>query len=164
MYKDLRIDFADKKSLANWSAELKCSEEDLIHAVLRIGNRAKSVNDFLILNRKKNESVKTSHFTYFCEDQIQKVWERASVIENMDSKIYRLDNCGAMIKNGLYLKGFSALSMGWEIDLIKPISQGGTYELRNLQALQWENKKAKADFFPFWKCKVSEDYKENYYL
>lgn len=55
MYEDFEIDLTDKENLANWCTELNCEEEDLIHAVLRIGNRVKSVNDFLILNRKKKE-------------------------------------------------------------------------------------------------------------
>lgn len=53
MYEAFEIDLTDKENLANWCIELNCEEDDLIHAVLRIGNRVKSVNDFLILNRKK---------------------------------------------------------------------------------------------------------------
>ena len=55
MYEDLKIDLTNKENLSNWCTELNCEEEDLIHAVLRIGNNVKSVNDFLILNRKKKE-------------------------------------------------------------------------------------------------------------
>lgn len=55
MYEDSKIDLTNKEDLANWCTELNCEEEDLIHAVLRIGNNVKSVNDFLILNRKKKE-------------------------------------------------------------------------------------------------------------
>ncbi len=53
MEEDSKIDITKKESLSKWSAELKCTEKDLIHAVLSIGNRVKSVNNFLIVNRKK---------------------------------------------------------------------------------------------------------------
>lgn len=55
MYEDSKIELTNKKNLAKWCTELNCEEKDLIHAVLRIGNNVKSVNDFLILNRKKKE-------------------------------------------------------------------------------------------------------------
>ena len=109
-------------------------------------------------------TIKKMYQPFFSESQIQKVWEKALIIENMDPRIYRLDNCGAVIKNTLYLKEFKALSMGWEIDLIKPGSKGGTDELSNLQALQWENKEAKGESYLFWKCIISGDKKGNYYL
>lgn len=102
--------------------------------------------------------------SFFSEYLIQKVWEKAMIIENMDPGIYRLDNCGALIKKALYLKEYKALSTGWKIDLIKPESKGGTDVLSNLQALQWENKEAKGEAYPFWKCIISWDNKGNYYL
>lgn len=101
---------------------------------------------------------------FFNEEQIKKVWEKALIIEDRDPELYRLDNCGALIKNEFYSKKLKALSLGWEIDLIKPLSIGGTIELCNLQPLQWENKKTKAESYPFWKCVVSFDNKGNYYL
>ena len=55
MNEDSKIDITNKEKLANWCTELNCGEKDLIHAVLRIGNNVKNVNDFLILNRKKKE-------------------------------------------------------------------------------------------------------------
>lgn len=36
-----------------WCEQLECTQEDLIQSVIRIGNSAKMVDDFLILNRRK---------------------------------------------------------------------------------------------------------------
>jgi 5-methylcytosine-specific restriction endonuclease McrA len=43
---------------------------------------------------------------------------------------------------------------GWEIDHIKPLSKGGTDDISNLQPLQWENNRHKADDWPDFECKV----------
>ncbi len=40
-----------------WCDLLECNEKYLRYAVLSIGNKASKVNDFLILNRLKNETV-----------------------------------------------------------------------------------------------------------
>lgn len=109
-------------------------------------------------------TIKKIYQPFFSEYLIRKVWEKALIIEDMDPGTYRLDNCGALIKKELYLKEYKALSEGWKIDLIKPESKGGTDELSNLQALQWENEGAKAEFYPFWECIVSGGRKGNYYL
>ena len=55
MTADIKIDLTNKESLKKWCTELKCNERYLIYAVLRIGNRVQSVDNFLILNRKKTE-------------------------------------------------------------------------------------------------------------
>ena len=52
MKENLRIDLSKKENLKHWCSELKCTEEDLVYAIFRIGNRVQSVNDFLIVNRK----------------------------------------------------------------------------------------------------------------
>lgn len=41
------------QELNYWCEMLECSQEDLIQSVIRIGNSAKMVDDFLILNRRK---------------------------------------------------------------------------------------------------------------
>ncbi|MCW3083958.1 MAG: hypothetical protein JWP12_1324 [Bacteroidetes bacterium] len=51
-----KIDISNKASIKQWSETLCCEEQDLIHAVLVIGNSAKIVNDFLILNRQKYDA------------------------------------------------------------------------------------------------------------
>lgn len=43
--------------IQKWCQLLECDEKYLRYAVLSIGNKASKVNDFLILNRLKNETV-----------------------------------------------------------------------------------------------------------
>lgn len=49
------IDITKKEELKRWSELLCCKEDDLIHAVLTIGNSAEIVDTFLYLNRKKDK-------------------------------------------------------------------------------------------------------------
>ena len=54
--KEFQIDISMPDQLAYWSEKLCCRQDDLVEAVLKIGNSARMVDDFLILNRKKNNS------------------------------------------------------------------------------------------------------------
>jgi 5-methylcytosine-specific restriction endonuclease McrA len=83
------------------------------------------------------------------------VWEKAEIIptENKDQK--RKDRCGAIIHWDKY-GDTTDTGFGWEIDHIKPVVLGGTDELTNLQALQWQNNRQKSDVYPGLKyCKIS---------
>ena len=51
--KETKINLQNKEAIKEWSVKLNCDEEDLIHAIMVIGNSAQMVDDFLILNRKK---------------------------------------------------------------------------------------------------------------
>jgi hypothetical protein len=77
----------------------------------------------------------------FTEDTIQKVWEKGFVASKYDPKIWRKDQCGAWIARSDYGKRNS--QYGWEINHIKPESEGGGNELSNLRLLQWENNASK---------------------
>jgi len=77
----------------------------------------------------------------FTEDTIQKVWEKGTVVPNNDPKVWRKDQCGAWIARNQY--GNRNSQYGWEIDHIKPESEGGGNELSNLRPLQWENNASK---------------------
>ena len=77
----------------------------------------------------------------FTEDTIQKVWEKGTVVPNNDPKIWRKDQCGAWIGRNQY--GNRNSQYGWEIDHIKPESEGGGGEVSNLRPLQWENNASK---------------------
>ena len=73
----------------------------------------------------------------FSEYTIQKVWEKGTIIPGNDSTQWRKDQCGAWIGRKSY--GDRDSQYGWEIDHIKPESEGGTDDLLNLRPLQWQN-------------------------
>lgn len=74
---------------------------------------------------------------------IQKVWEKGAVAPGYDPKDWRRDQCGAWMARNQY--GNRDSGYGWEIDHIKPVSDGGGDELANLRPLQWENNASKQD-------------------
>jgi hypothetical protein len=89
--------------------------------------------------------------TPFSDADIQMVWEKGQIVLGSDSKNYRKDACGALIKRSEY--GNVNSNLGWEIDHIKPLAANGTDDPSNLQPLQWDNNRYKGDNFPTWYCK-----------
>lgn len=98
------------------------------------------------------------------KELIQRVWDKGLILPGYDKDEYRTDHCGAIIKRDMYNNSSEALSMGWEIDRIKPISFGGTNDLSNLQPLQWENNRKKNEDFPSWSCCVKASDDKNIYI
>ena len=44
--------------------------------------------------------------------------------------------------------------LGWEIDHVQPVAKSGSDDVYNLQPLQWENNRGKADDYPSYSCAV----------
>lgn len=82
----------------------------------------------------------------FNDDIIDAVWEKASAIQGFDKDKFRRDCCGAIIAKDKY--GDIESSFGWQIDHVYPTSKGGTDELENLRAMQWQNNVSKSDDYP----------------
>lgn len=85
----------------------------------------------------------------FDDATIEAVWQKGVVEPQYPS--FRKDTCGASMQRTRYGQ---TEQWGWEIDHIKPVAQGGTDDLSNLQPLQWENNRHKSDNWPNWVCKV----------
>ena len=81
---------------------------------------------------------------------MQAVWDKGISIPSLDPEKWRKDACGAVICRPVY--GLLE-TVGWEVDHIKPVSEGGGDEIENLQPLQWENNRLKSDNWPDWKFK-----------
>ncbi len=79
----------------------------------------------------------------FSDEDIQKVWEKGSVVPNYDANVWRKDQCGAWIFRSEH--GNRSSVFGWEVDHITPQSNNGTDNLSNLRPLQWENNVRKQD-------------------
>lgn len=79
----------------------------------------------------------------FSEEVIQQVWEKGRVVSGNDPNVWRKDDCNAWMRRQDY--GNRDSQYGWEIDHIKPISEGGTDGLSNLRPLQWQNNAHKQD-------------------
>lgn len=99
-------------------------------------------------NRTFSTPADTNRKT-FSDDEIQKVWNKAKIIEGEDESVYRQDYAGAWIKRDEY--GNTESTLGWEIDHRKPVAKGGTDDLWNLDPLQWNNNRTKSDDYPNWK-------------
>jgi hypothetical protein len=76
----------------------------------------------------------------YSDETIQAVWDKAKIVDNNDSTIWRKDECGAWLQRTMY--GDRSSQYGWEIDLILP---QGSNDISNLRPLHWKNSIGKSD-------------------
>ena len=101
------------------------------------------------------------------EEQIQDVWNRATVVDGYDKSRYRKDACGAWIIRNKY--GDTDSLYGWQVDHIVPqsllrdkgFSESMINNSLNLRALQHENNASKHDDYPSYTAVVTSEGTEN---
>lgn len=95
----------------------------------------------------------------FTKEQIEAVWQKATIMPNNDPNVFRQDYAGAWIKRDQYDRPDT--KYGWTINLNKPIRVGGTEELSNCYPLHWRNAQAKGDSYPSWTLVLSSEDNKN---
>lgn len=80
------------------------------------------------------------------------VWLNADPIEGRDSRTWRKDPCGALMRWSDY--GNCKSRWGWEVDHVMPVTMGGTDAIENLQALHWKNNRRKGETMGENYCEV----------
>ena len=147
-----------------WSMQIKCTKENLNELVnLLFGTDQTETNETVIKTKNRMKEMDKDG-NLFANDLIEQVWEQARPVEGYPPSIMRQDKCGAWIKKNRYGDRELPLSFGWVINYIVPPGQGGTNDILNLQALQWENNESKANNYPSWECKVSMEGTKNRYM
>ncbi len=92
------------------------------------------------------------------QKQIDAVWAKLPSISGQKAE-WKKDKAGAWINYNQH--GEVKSQYGWEIDHIYPESKGGSDDLSNLQALQWENNRSKDDNYPNYTTVVTSNGVDN---
>jgi hypothetical protein len=85
-------------------------------------------------------------FAKACEQLKLSVWAKGEIAMGYNGVFYRRDVFGTWMHYAAH--GNTSSHFGWEISYIKPLEQGGTNELSNLQPLQWRNHRNQMNFQP----------------
>jgi|WetSurMetagenome_2_1015567.scaffolds.fasta_scaffold343111_2 hypothetical protein len=75
----------------------------------------------------------------YSEEMIEKVWEKAKVVNGVSPDSYRKDEFGAWIRRCRYNDKSYPLSFGWVIISDSEESNNKKGEIEKLRPLQWQN-------------------------
>ncbi|MBO0930331.1 HNH endonuclease signature motif containing protein [Fibrella aquatilis] len=75
-----------------------------------------------------------------------RVFQKGEPIPGKNPDLHRLDAYGTLIYWPHHGKPWE---MGWEIDHRKPLSKGGSNNIRNLQPTHWKTNRQKGATYPF---------------
>ncbi len=91
---------------------------------------------------------------YLPKEKIKEVWEKGTKVDGYNPTMWRKDFAGAWIRRIDYGQ---RTMYGWAINRLCPVSQGGTTDIENLNAVHWKNDLCKADNYPsFSSCVTAE--------
>lgn len=90
----------------------------------------------------------------FSDFIVNAVWEKARIEQGYNPNVWRKDFANAWIRRDHY--GVES-KYGWEIDHLRPSSNGGSDDLSNLNALHWRNNNKKSDNFPLFQTIVTSE-------
>lgn len=90
---------------------------------------------------------------------IERIWQKAIVVEGYDPSLYRKDFAEAWIARDSYADCNSPF--GWEIDHVYPESLGGDNHFINLRPMNWRNNRSKGDSYPQYNAVVTSDETRN---
>lgn len=96
------------------------------------------------------------------KEEIQAVWEKATIVVGYNPNLWRKDQCGAWIYRlyyGAAALGESHTSYRWQIDHIKSQSKDGQDVLSNASPLQWFNNDSRQN--GWLKAKITSDGNKN---
>lgn len=90
----------------------------------------------------------------YSTEQIQKVWDKGTIVPNYDSSKYRKDACGAWIVRDKF--GDTHSPYGWQIDHIYPeaklklrrLDQESIDNIKNMRPMHWRNNASKGADYP----------------
>lgn len=71
------------------------------------------------------------------DDWLPCIWKKGCVDPSFNPDEFRFDAYGRLMKYSEY--GNRECVLGWEVDHIEPISEGGKTELNNLRPLNWKS-------------------------
>ena len=99
----------------------------------------------------------------FSKEELLEIWSKGNIVPNYDPAKFRKDRVGAWMSWSDYGQTDNELGLGWEVDHIVPLANGGADVSNNKRPLQWRNNRAKSDNYPEWISEIDSSENRNVY-